>query len=104
MERPSVREQNLSRYLSKNLRLDPHNLTLSHVGSEASIDGTAASDGGVGATARVTHRRLESLSDAFGGAGASTTGSAGGTGGSGAEVRSIHWSPYDPVHVVNADP
>ena len=21
-----------------------------------------------------------------------------------AEVRSIHWSPYDPVRVVNADP
>ena len=63
MERPSVREQNLSRYLSKNLRLDPHNLTLSHVGSEASIDGTAASDGGVGATARVTHRRLEDATD-----------------------------------------
>jgi hypothetical protein len=20
------------------------------------------------------------------------------------EVRSIHWSPYDPVRVVNADP
>ena len=24
--------------------------------------------------------------------------------GGGAEVRSIHWSPYDPVRVVNADP
>ena len=22
----------------------------------------------------------------------------------GSEVRSIHWSPYDPVGVVNADP
>ena len=25
-------------------------------------------------------------------------------GGGGGQVRSIHWSPYDPVGVVNADP